>query len=220
MRTRSAYLLIAGVAVTVVLFLLLQPERNTGSSAQPDSARAVEEQALPLAAQNERPSAMTANHHDVRENPREMLGSIYDADLAFRKAAQSASEDFVARLFPGAFTRWQAVHIDPDEFLTGSYLEEGSVPQSFTISPFPDQTFTVVETKYNIWDETESASWTGKLVATDDGTVDIGIVGVEQPGFVIRIFNGPQTIEILPTEMPEVYVSVELNPHGPVPNNY
>lgn len=187
---------------------------------QPVPARTVEQQTVPLAAANERPAAINSNNHGGRENPREMVGSIYDADLAFRKAAQLASEDLVARLDPERFMRWQAVHIEPDEFLEGSYLVAGSVPRSFTISPFPDLTFTVVETDYTVRDETESASWTGKIVGTDVGTVDISIVGgVEQPGFEIRIFNNPQIIAIVSTEMPGVYVSMEGNPHAPPPNH-
>jgi hypothetical protein len=125
-----------------------------------------------------------------------------------------ASEEFVARLDPEQFTRWQAVQIEPDEFLDGSYLEEGSVPLFFTISPFPDETFAVVETKYTI--RGASVSWAGKIIGSDAGRIQIHIVGgSEQPEFVIRIFNGPQTIAILSTEMPGVYVSLEGNPHGP-----
>lgn len=117
--------------------------------------------------------------------------------------------------------RFSADYFPMAEFAVGRPLEEGSVPQSFTISPFPDQMFTVVETKYTIREKTASASWVGKIVGTDDGRIEMGIVGrVEQPGFVIKIFDGPQTIAILPTDMPDVYVSLEGNPNAPLSNNY
>lgn len=181
---------------------------------QIDPTDVLSEQIPTLAGLDEPPSAIAANRHDVGEDRREMIRSIYDADLGFRKAAQQASEDYVARLDSERFTRWQAVRIEPDKFLDGSYLDEGSVPGSFTISPFPDETFVIAETKYTIRDAAESVSWAGEIVGTDAGRIEISIVGGKQPGFVIRIFNGPQIIAILPTQMPGVYVSLEGNPNG------
>jgi hypothetical protein len=49
-------------------------------SPQTDPAHAVQKMTLPLA-ENERPSAMVSNRHEVRPNPREMVRSIYNADL-------------------------------------------------------------------------------------------------------------------------------------------
>jgi hypothetical protein len=142
--------------------------------------------------------------------------SIYGYELDYRQKAQAAAEEYVAALSSEMILRWRAVRIDPANFLTGSYLINGSMPKTFQISPFPDTVFIVSETDYTIWEINESASWKGSIVGSDDGRVEISIVGgVTSPGFVIRIFDGPSVIGIAPLEGADQYIAMEGNPHAP-----
>jgi len=155
---------------------------------------------------------------DGEEMPQEIVRSIYDYDLDYREAAQQAADSHIALFSSDSVTRYRPVRLEPSNFLTGSYLDEGSVATSFSISPFPDTTFTVVATKYTIREYTESASWEGAIVGSDDGRVLIKIIGgVDDPGFIIKITNGPQVISIVPTLTTDAYIALEGNPHRPPP---
>lgn len=166
--------------------------------------------------QEQQTSKQHSAGEEAQEAPREIVKSIYDYDLEYRTNAQAAAERMVAPFSPDSVMRWRPVRIEPASILTGSYLEAGSMPKSFQISPFPDTTFTVTETKYSIRDFTESVSWKGAIVGSDDGRVEISIVGgVDNPAFVIKIRNETQIISISPTEMPGAYIAIEGNPYQP-----
>lgn len=155
---------------------------------------------------------------DVAESPQEIIRSIYDFDRGFQESAQAAAEGFIAPFSPGSVIRWRPVRLEPGNFLTGSYLEDGSMRSSFQITPFPEAVFKVVEKKYTIRDWIESAHWEGSIVGSiyEYERVDITVVGgVDSPKFIIKIINGPQIISIVPTDTPDVYVAIEANPNRP-----
>lgn len=152
------------------------------------------------------------------EPPREIVHSIYDNNLEYRQKAQAAAESYITPFTSDSIRRWRPVLVDPSDFLSGSYLDIGSVPETIQISPFPDISFTAVQSNYTIMESIESASWEGVIVGSDDGRIELNIVGgVDNPAFVIKIYYGPQIISISPTEAPDVYVAIEGNPFQPEP---
>jgi len=148
------------------------------------------------------------------ELPQEIIRSIYDYDLDFQQIAQAAAERVIEPFNPDSFSRWRPVRLETASFLTGSYLADGSIKKTFQISPFPESIFTVVEKSYKIYGVQEQVSWEGSIVGTDNGTVHLAIVGgVDNPGFMFTIRNGPQIISVSPTETTNAYVAIEANPH-------
>ena len=148
--------------------------------------------------------------------PQELIKSIYDYDSTFSQSAQAAAQDMVSYYDRNSYLRWQSVHLDPKLILKGDYLKDGAMPKTLQISPFPDTTFVATQTQYNIMEHIASAIWTGSIEGSESGTVKITIVGGrENPGFVVRIFNGPQSIGISRVEKHTSYVAVESNPHQP-----
>jgi hypothetical protein len=148
------------------------------------------------------------------ELPQEIIRSIYDYDLDFQQTAQAAAERVIEPFNPDSFSRWRPVRLETASFLTGSYLEDGSIKKTFQISPFPETIFTVVEKSYKIYGVQEQVTWEGSIVGTDNGTVHLAIVGgVDNPGFMFKIRNGPQIISVSPTDTSSAYVAIEANPH-------
>ena len=146
----------------------------------------------------------------------ELIGSVHDYGLQFRETAHRAAEELVGGFDPISMVRWRSVRLDPTEILDGSYLDKGAMPKSFQITPFPDTTFTVVESRYTIRSFTESAVWEGTVSGTDSGRVEISIVGgIDDPAFVIKIFNHPQFVSISATGPENAYVAIEGNPFQP-----
>lgn len=153
---------------------------------------------------------------DQESGTPEIIESIHEYDLAFRESAQATAENYVSPFSPESMLRWRPVVIEPSAILTDGYLQDGAVPKTFTISPFPDIKYSVTETKYAIRETTESVSWVGTIAGAERGRVEMKIVGgVDNPTFVIRIFADNRIISITPTNMQKVYVAVEGNPYQP-----
>lgn len=153
----------------------------------------------------------------IREDaPQEIVKSVHDNDLEFRTAAESAAEQKVSMFSPESVSRWRPVRLDPESILNGDLLEPGSMPNTIKISPFPDTTYVVSETKYTIRKHTGSISWTGKISGIENGTVEIHARGsVNSPTFSIKIFDPPRFFSITPTETDDAYLAIEGNPHQP-----
>ena len=147
-------------------------------------------------------------------SPKELIGSIYDEELGYTQKAVEAAEDTISHFDTSSYLRWRPVRIDPKAYLNGSYLNDGSMPERIRISPFPDVSLIAVKSKYTIMQDIQSALWEGSIVGSDNGRVEITIVGGDSnPAFSVRIVQYPQVIQIFQTDISDVYLALETNPN-------
>ncbi|MDJ0709587.1 MAG: hypothetical protein QNJ14_04310 [Woeseiaceae bacterium] len=150
--------------------------------------------------------------------PKELVSSIYDRGLEFREMATSAAENLIQHYPRESYNRWAPVRIDPFSIMNGSYLDEGAMPETISVTPFPDVSFVADQTRYTVMEESHGAVWRGKIRGSDVGEIEVSIVSAfETPAFVIRVMNFPNpTIVIAPTgenpvDSPDLYMAVESN---------
>jgi len=149
------------------------------------------------------------------EATKELVESIYDFGLEYRARAVKAAEDRMQHYDRDSYLRWEPISIDPASHLTGSYLKNGAMPESIAITPFPDISIVADQVDYHVMEHIQGAIWKGSIRGTENGQVEISIVGgVETPGFVIRFLNYPSLVNIHPTDdSGDFYIAVEGNPN-------
>lgn len=144
----------------------------------------------------------------------EIVRSIYDFDRDFTDAAQQAAEQYIAVIPHTYISRWKAISLDVESFLSGSYLEDGAIARKFILTPFPDKSFVVTESTVSVMEDVESVVWRGILDGTQGGRVEITIVGgIDNPYISMKIFEDNELYSIVPTEVPGAYVAIKGNQH-------
>jgi len=155
-----------------------------------------------------------------KEPAREMVKSVYDLGLDYRVAAQKAVEDRMQHYPRDSYLRWEAIRVDANLYLAGSYRDEGALPASIALTPFPDISIVADRTEYTVMEHVQGAIWRGSIRGTENGHVEISIVkGDESPEFVIRFLSYPNLISISPLDGNKgLYVAVEGNPDYEIPS--
>ena len=153
------------------------------------------------------------------DGPTELFESIYDRGREYANRAQAASDDTISHFDQDSIARWRPVFLDVNALIDGEYLSEGSVPDTVRISPFPDISYVAIKTNYVISPNNSGAIWSGSIVGSENGTVQITVVGDESdPALVIRIYDYPRSFDIFQSSSPDVYMVLEGNPHRELPN--
>lgn len=148
------------------------------------------------------------------QDPKELISSIYDFGPDYRDLATRVVEDTIQHYDPSSYVRWSPVRIEPLSYLNWSYLEEDALPNAISITLFPDVSYVATQTEYQIFSDSEGAIWYGSIHGSEDGRVEITIVGgARNPSFVIRVIDHPNLYQVFPTDAPNVYMVVEPNPN-------
>lgn len=205
------------VSIFAAAYFFVMSQQNVESSALPSNARSSDfgiESNRHLDDQSDFESKESVEKNREDDAPNELVRSIYDFDLAYSSKAVKAAEDLMQHHVREGYVRFEPIYVDPFSHLRGSYLEDGSMPTSISITPFQDISIVADQLDYQIMGHIQAAIWIGKIRGTENGQVEISIVGGETtPGFVIRFRNYPRLVSIYPTETDDVYIAVEGNPN-------
>ena len=110
--------------------------------------------------------------------------------------------------------RWEAVTLDPTDFVSGDILQSTSFAEEFLITPFSDVTFRAKKTKFMPHPYTSSATWEGELDDGTNGSIKLSLLrGRENPITIIRIRAGTSSYVMVAIDVPDVYVSMEIDPY-------
>jgi len=146
----------------------------------------------------------------------ELIHAIAEYDVEYQVRANSVAQDLMQHWPEESYIRWRPVRIEPRSFLSRSHMDDGAMPNTISITPFPDVTIVADVSDYMIIDANDDAIWKGQIRGADGGYVEVTIVGeVDNPSFSIRISSTRHSFNIFSTDVPEVYVAMEINPNCP-----
>lgn len=214
---RLVYVVIAGILVAILGYVLFWhpglPNRQTSAV---DTSYETATSGRYNSSPSLDPMRGSETAAEETERSKELISSIYDYGPEYREKAIKAAEDLIQYYPRESYNRWRPIRVDPFSFLNGSYLEEGAMPKTISVTPFPSDSFVADQIQYTIFDgSTKGAIWRGKIRGSEIGQIEVSIGGgIESPDFLIRVMNYPNpTITISSTESSDVYMAVEVNPY-------
>lgn len=141
----------------------------------------------------------------------ELVHSISEFNVEYQSRAETVAKDLMQHWPAESYIRWRPVRIQPSEVLNHDFLKPGAMLTSFSLSPFKDTKIHVRQTSYTIFKHINQAIWEGKTLNSDNSTVEITIVGMDEgPAFVIKIGSPPNNYSIFATDSLDVYIAVEI----------
>ena len=149
----------------------------------------------------------------------EIVHDISEFDSSYQNRARAIVESMMSHYPEDSYIRWRPVRIDTSEVLRKHYLEPDAMPISLWLSPFPDVSLFVQQSKYtplrySKFEYANGAIWEGYIDGNEHTRVRITVVGSEHgPSFVIVVSDPPRKYSLLPTDDRDVYVAIELRLH-------